>query len=194
MNRTLLALIVTITGCSDCRTIMSSTIPALQSAGPEFQYEPIQCDTDIATPAPKQCIVKTLACGDTVEGNTKVGHSKWGDDFYQKTFCTPQRHDYDESPEIVYALEVPADVEATVRMDSDCADLDVVAVSWNDTKQCPRTEHHIRINECEMDTSVGNGYVRMTTVTKAQTYLVGVDGKNGATGNFRLTVRCTTYR
>ena len=38
------------------------------------------------------------------------------------------------------------------------------------------------------------GYMTITTVEKPETYLIGVDGKQGAHGNFRLAIECSTYR
>ena len=45
-----------------------------------------------------------------------------------------------------------------------------------------------------MDDSAGSGTVLGTAVDKPYTYLVGVDGKKGAVGNYRLTVTCRIYR
>jgi len=185
-----------ILACSslDCGRKAAKVVPAIEKIKPEYGTEPIQCEEPISTPAAKGCVVGSLTCGDSVEGNTAGGVSNWGDDFYQKAFCTPQRHDYDLSPEVVYALEIPADVQAEVRLDSDCADLDVVAVGWANTKKCPSVANSNRIGECEMNTDSGGGYMTLTTVGKPQTFLLGVDGKDGETGNFRLSVKCMTYR
>ena len=67
-------------------------------------------------------------------------------------------------------------------------------MSW-DENRCPTVKHAPAIQkECEMDTRSGGGTLRLTTVKNAQTYLIAVDGKQGASGNFRLTVNFGTYR
>ena len=134
----------------------------------------------------------TLACGETLSGNNEFGTANFDDDFYQGKFCTPQRSRYVESPEAIYMLEVPADIKAVVTLTSECEDLDLVALSWNETERCPTIKHNI--SECEMDTHTGGGSVTLTTVTRAQKYLVIVDGKKGLTGNFELAVECSEYR
>jgi len=153
---------------------------------------PDPCSEPVPTPAPQGCVMGTLACGETLSGNNEFGNANFDDDFYQGKYCTPQRSRYVESPEAVYMLEVPADIKAVVTMTSDCEDLDLVALSWNETGRCPTIQHNI--SECEMDTHPGGGSVTMTTVTRAQKYLVIVDGKKGVTGNFELAVECSEYR
>ena len=138
-------------------------------------------------------ITGSLTCGGTVEGTTEGGSNSFGDRFYQSAFCTPARQHYDDSPEAIYRLEVPADIEAKVTLDSPCADLDLAAISWiGDT--LPTDAQTNRVRECEMDTHAGGGSIKLTTVDKAQPYLVVVDGKDGEAAAFRLTVSCRTYR
>ena len=174
---------------------VAKVVPAVQAVGGGgVQHEEIQCDTPIETRTPKGCTIETITCGSVVEGNNRVGQRNWGDDFYQKAFCTPNRYDYDDGPEAVYRLEMPPNIQADVRLDSDCEDLDVISMSWTDTSRCPGMQHVGSIRECEMDTHTGGGSIRMTTVDNPQVYVVAVDGKHGVTGNFRLTVECSTYR
>jgi hypothetical protein len=45
-----------------------------------------------------------------------------------------------------------------------------------------------------MSTKRGGGTIRITSVDKPESHLIIVDGKKGVTGNFRLSVKCTTYR
>ena len=186
---------VMVLGCTDsCGKQAAKVLPVLEKVNPDYAEPELACDPAFPTASPSGCVIQTITCGDQVEGNTASGRFNWGDDFYQKAFCTPQRHDYDDSPEAIYMLKVPGDVQADIRLESPCADLDLVAVGWNDATTCPTVAHTIRIVECEMGTKGGSDSVRMTTVEKPQSYLIGVDGKNGATGNFRITVKCSTYR
>jgi len=128
-----------------------------------------------------------------IEGTTVGGKSNFGDTFYQKTKCTPQRNRYDDSPEAIYQLNVAGDTKVSIRLDSNCADLDPFAIYWL-RSDCPTAKHGHSISECEMNDRPGGGSFILTTVTKPQTYLVGVDGKYGAKGNFRLEIRCTNWR
>ncbi len=187
-------------GCSgeSCNGVgkkAAKVVPVLEKVNPDYATSDLQCDEPIATGVAKNCSIKTLTCGDEVEGSTSSGSMNWGDDFYQKAFCTPNRYDYDEGPEASYKLHVPADVQADIHLESPCEDLDVIAVAWIYDK-CPEFAHADagRIRECEMDTDRGSGSVRVTTVNKAQTYLVVVDGKEGVSGNFRISVKCSSYR
>ena len=153
---------------------------------------PDPCEDEVATPAPSGCAMATIACGETIQGNNDAGAFVFDDDFYQGKYCTPQRNRYSESPEAVYMLNVPGDIKAVVTLTSECEDLDIAAISWNESDRCPTTQHNIA--ECEMDTHSGGGSVTMTTVTRAQNYLLIVDGKKGVTGNFELKVECSQYR
>ena len=153
---------------------------------------PDPCLDPVPTPAPQGCVMDTLSCGETLSGNNQFGTANFDDDFYQGKYCTPQRNRYVESSEAVYMLEVPADIKAVVTLTSECEDLDLVALSWNEPQRCPTIKHNI--SECEMDTHPGGGSVTLTTVTRAQKYLVIVDGKKGVTGNFELAVDCSEYR
>ena len=171
----------------------AKVVPAVEKINPEYGTEPVDCGKPYPTPAMVGCVMDTITCGGSIEGNTAAGGAmKFGDDEYQHWYCTPQRNDYEESPEAIYALEVPADIWADITLVSDCADLDVVAIAWQDTKRCPTVANNII--ECEMDTSDRGGKIHVTTVNKPQTYLLVVDGKHGAEGNFRLDVKCHTYR
>lgn len=169
-------------------------VPALEKVDENLAMDDVPCGDSIKTPPPSGCAIAHITCGDTVEGNNENGPNNWGDDFYQKVMCTPQRNDYELSNEAIWALDMPPNVEAVLRLESPCADLDLVSVGWPDTSTCPKLENYTRIRECEMDTHPGGGTVKMTTVDRAQTYLVGVDGKGGDHGNFRITVTCRTYR
>ena len=181
-------------GVNEATRPIAKVVPAVEKVAAEATREPIQCDEQIKTGQPRGCTIETITCGSVVEGSTVGMARRWGDQFYVSAFCTPYRHYYEEAGEAVYRLEMPPNIQADVRLDSDCADLDVVSMSWADTTSCPGEEHVGRIRECEMDTHDGGGSIRMTTVDKPQVYLVGVDGKQGAAGNFRLTVVCSTYR
>lgn len=149
------------------------------------------CDPALPTPATNGCVAGTISCGQTIEGSTADAPLRFGDDFYVYHFCTPQRHDYDDSPDLAYMLTVPGDKKATISVTSDCADLDVSAMTWEEPGRCPRAEGR-RLNECEMRPKHNETVV--ATVTHPQTYMVVVDGRNGSAGNFSLTVQCDDYR
>ncbi|MCB9766268.1 MAG: hypothetical protein H6739_41215 [Alphaproteobacteria bacterium] len=147
------------------------------------------CDDDALSEVPvsANCVSGTLSCGGSVEGHLKGGENHWDDDFYRGKYCTPLPQKYD-GPERVYRFDVPAEHLVQVELISPCEDLDLFAMVWSDTSRCPREEH--LVSECEADVTSGGGKVTIYTDRNPKTYLVGVDGKHGATGPFKLVARC----
>ncbi len=185
---------LSILACSgtNCGRAVYTLIPAVEKLDPEFGTEPVPCDADFPTPAPRGCAMTEIHCGETLEGNTSYGKANFGDDFYRAAFCTVEANQYQLATEAIYTLTVPGNDMAEIHLASDCAELDVVAVAWAEDDRCPTASH--RIVECEMDVSSRGGSVQVATVDRAQTYLIAVDGKQGAVGNFRLSVDCWNYR
>ena len=181
--------------CNDLGYVATQAVPALEQVNPSWGAPPVDCDDKRPSPKPvRGCVSNEIACGDIIEGTTIGGVNHFGDTFYQQATCTVQRNDYERSPEAIHKLRLDADVKAVIRLDSNCEDLDHFAFYWEDSK-CPTDKHAHRITECEMDVRAAGGKeLVVTTVTKPQTYLVGVDAKYGAQGNFRLTVDCYLYR
>lgn len=182
-----------LSGCNGCGNNVARVIPALEVINPEYSAVPLPCGDPLPTNRPGgNCVIGELTCGDVIEGSTSVGNRNFGDGIYRNAFCTVERHHYDNAPEAAYRLSVPANRRATIQLDSNCVDLDVVAIAWEETDRCP-TERHA-IHECEMDVSSGGGTIAVQTVDRPQRYILAVDGKDGAEGNFRLTVSCSEYR
>lgn len=182
------------TGCDELGRNAAKVFPVLEKVDEDYAAPSIDCKHPYPTPSPRSNgIVGTLECGSVVEGNTADGSRLLGDNFYQGAFCTPERNQYDNSPEIIYRLHVPADLEAEVKLISDCVDLDLVGISWQE-ESVPRVEHKGRINQCDMDIGRKGGKLRLNAVGKDWYYLVGIDGKAGVTGNYRLSVKCYTFR
>ncbi len=186
--------------CDSMGYIATKAVPSIEQVKPSWA-NPVDCDEKRVAPAitKKKCFAEMLSCDINsapiiIEGTTIGGKSLIGDDFYQGAKCDPARtYFFRDSPEAIYQLTVAPDTKAEIRLDTNCAELDVFAASW-DRKSCPTKKHASMIRECEMDTKEGDGAIILTTVTKPQTYLVGVDGKEGASGNFRLTIQCSAYR
>jgi len=178
--------------CDNIARTSAKVFPWVEKVNPDLAEDPVECSPDYNTPTPRNgCIMADLQCGSIVEGSTVTGGKNWGDEFYANHFCSVERHQYHEAPEAIYRLHVPPNLRATIKLISNCAELDLAAVGWPEDR-CP-TEQHM-IHECEMDVSRGGGSVVVQTVDNPQYFLVGVDGKNGETGNFRLEVSCHTYR
>ena len=53
---------------------------------------------------------------------------------------------------------------------------------------------HIRIDNLTAKRKISATPIKLSSVGKDITYLVGVDGKKGASGNYRIMVQCRTYR
>lgn len=140
-----------------------------------------------ADPLIDTCVTGTLRCGDIIEGNTTGGPKGWSDDFYRAHYCLPLPQHY-TGPERIYRLDVPADTRMEARLESPCADLDLFALVWQDNSTCPHADHIA--TECEADDRGAGGKVQVMTDRNPKTLLIGVDGKQGATGVFRLQVTC----
>ena len=192
---------ISLFACDDLRKAATIAIPSIEDAKPSWA-RPVDCD-DNRVPVPstkKKAFVDRIDCDVnqtepyTIEGTTKGGNKLMGDGFYQKAACTPARtYFFRDSPEAMYQLRIAPNTLAEIRLDSNCADLDPFAYRWERTS--PPTEAHASVSDsCEMDTDVGDGKIVVTTTDNPQTYLIGVDGKNGEEGNFRLTIVCRSYR
>ena len=181
-------------GCEDAGHIAAKAVPALEKVDPSWGSPRVDCEEQRTPPKPvRGCVVEKVQCGDVIEGTTVGGPNNFGDDFFQGAYCTPQRNNYENSPEAVYQLRLEGNVKAVLRVDSNCADLDPFAFNWSDSR-CPTDQHRSNIRECEFDDKPGGGTIVLTTVDNPQTYMIGVDGKQGAAANFRMTIECSLYR
>lgn len=149
------------------------------------------CELDLKQPA-ADCAIAMLKCDSAVEASNAGQGKRFDDDFYQSKYCTPQRHRYADSPEAIWAIDLPADTQADVILHTDCVDLDLFSIRWPESTSCPSRSSGA--GECEGSTKSGDDTVRITTVNRAERHLLWVDGKEGATGNFRLEVKCRNYR
>ncbi|MFZ5479153.1 MAG: hypothetical protein ACOZNI_20485 [Myxococcota bacterium] len=178
--------VLMLAGCIQAKMAWQKVEEKVAEAKERASIPPMECDAPVDEGEPVGCISGTLRCGDVVEGTTEGGDDLWDDPFYARHFCFPAGDDYG-GPERVYRLEVPANQDVTIRLDSDCVDLDVAALAWDYAGKCPTVNHNIP--ECESTNRSGGGKVRLNTF-KARDYLVVVDGKKRETGTFRLTVQC----
>lgn len=138
-----------------------------------------------ASPTPEGCVTGPLSCGSVVEDATASGHADWSNDFYRTLFCHPIHHDWD-GPERVHRLVLPEQTVAEVTLEAR-DDLDLFALSWPHD-DCPTTE--MSVSSCDADVGTAGGELTLVTQTRAQTFLVAVDGKAGVDGPYRLSVAC----
>lgn len=180
-------------GLLNCGRTVNKIIPAVREIDPDFNTEPVDCEHDYPAPSPKGCYIERISCKSVIEANNASGFRQFDETFYQSQKCTPERHGYAEGQDSPYALDLPPNTWADIILTSDCADLDVFSATWDKPTKCP-TASHTNINQCEADTSRRGGSILITTVNKPEKHLVWVDGKHGAVGNYRLEVKCRTYR
>lgn len=180
-------------GFTNCGRTVHKIIPAVEKLDPEYATEPVDCGDPYPTPGVRGCFIQELRCGDSIEGNNSDGITHFDESFYQAQKCTPERHAYKKGPEAPYWLIVPANTWADVTLASDCVDLDIFSANWDRKTECP-TKSHVNITQCEADTTPRGGTITITTVDRAESHLVWIDGKYGATGNFRIDVKCRKYR
>lgn len=180
-------MIVALGGCGEAQVAWNKMKKQAASAKEAATIPAMPCDAPVSTAPPNACLSGTLTCGQVIEGTTEGGDSAWEDEFYAKNFCFPAG-DGRSGPERVYNFKAPEYQDITIRLDSDCADLDVAAIAWTYDGKCPGVNHNVP--ECESAGAPGGGKVRLNTF-KSRDYLVVVDGKRRASGTFRLTVTCT---
>lgn len=152
-----------------------------------------QCD-DLQDGGPMSgpdCITGEISCGETVIGHTAGGWDKntFTKRMYEKDFCTPAFHDYDQGDERVYRLTVPeGDHRAFVTLDSPCADLDLGAFKFRGDV-CP-TQSSL-VSRCEMKPKPKGQQEVVELVSRHQTqWFIVVEGKAQEAGLFSLTVQC----
>lgn len=135
------------------------------------------------------CVTASISCGETVIGHTRGGVKRFDSRFYEKNFCWPSTVDHEGGDERVYKLVMPeGEWRAYVWMDSPCADLDLIAMNWND-KQCPSPSAGIQ--RCEANIVEGVGDERVELVHQGQaTWLLVVEGADDEEGAFALHVMC----
>lgn len=173
-------------GCREAQQAVEKVRRAAVSAKEEVTTPSLPCDAAVPSDPPRGCLTSTLQCGDVVEGTLDGGQANWNDDFYAGIFCFPAGDDR-SGPERVYRLDAPANQDITIKLQSDCVDLDLAVLAWQYEGTCPTVNH--LIPECEGENRTGGDVVRLNTF-KARDYLVAVEGKHGKTGPFRLTVQC----
>lgn len=176
----------TLLACQQLDATWTKAKNAAVAAKEQASIESLPCDADVPREEPHNCISGELTCGSVIEGTTEGGDAFWKDDFYSTNFCFPAGDDR-SGPERVYLMKVGAKKDVRIRLDSDCVDLDVAAIAWEYEGTCPTVSHHVA--ECEANGRKGGGEVRLNTFN-ARDYLVVVEGKNKASGPFRLTVTC----
>jgi hypothetical protein len=191
---TLLPLVLLCVSCDFLGRNLARFIPALEKTNEDWAPAQMDCESTIPTQRPTSCVAGRIACGDIVEGYSGAGDKRWNDTFWRGNRCTTIAGGYGKAPEMTYRLKLPPNTRAVVKLVSDCVDLDVFGMRWEEKGTCPANRHAERIAECEMDDSPRGGAISLNSTTKPITYLVGVDGKKGAIGNYRLSVQCQKGR
>jgi len=125
-----------------------------------------ECVSTAGCPA---CVVDgVLSCGDTLSANNGSGASDFAD--YS---CT----NYDQSgPELKYVFAVPPDTEVTVNLDYHEVDQEIMLLG----------------NACDPNDCLVYGDNAATFgVLSGGPFVLVIDGYNGASGDFTVSVECT---
>lgn len=186
----LMPLVMLTMSCDFVGRTMAKFIPALEKTNEDWAPPQMDCESNIPTRSPTRCVAGKIRCGDIIEGHSAAGKKRWDDAFYRGAKCVPASHGYTAAPEMTYRLKLEPHTDAVVTLVSDCADLDLFGFRWEEKGSCPTNKHYQRIGECEMDDTKRGGKIKLNSVMKPATYLIGVDGKKGAVGNYRLSVEC----
>ena len=87
----------------------------------------------------------------------------------------------------MYSLQIPASTEATIRLESPCAELHLASFRWEDSDSCPSAEG--TAHACEMDARSDSPEIKITSI-KPERNLIIVDGVSGLDSVYRLSVTC----
>jgi hypothetical protein len=174
-------------GCDRITELTQTTVTSTPST---VTLSATDCSSSGEAAPAHACLSGELSCGSVVTGTTMGGDSAWDDGFYSQAFCFPSG-DRHSGSERVYSLALPKNTEATVTLQSDCVDLDLVVLAWHYEGSCPNIGHPIA--ECEGDNKRGGGQVKLQSFN-TRDYLVGIDGKGGAVGPYTLRVDCRDLR
>lgn len=173
-------------GCQDIQHAAQKVKRAADEAKERATTPAMPCDAAVDEKAPSACLSGILQCGGTIEGTNKGGEKNYDDEFYANKFCFPAGDDR-SGPERVFLFKAPANQDIELKLQSDCVDLDLVAIAWNYDGTCPTSNH--LTPECEAQNHAGSDRVRLNTF-KERDYIVIVEGKRGAVGTFRLSADC----
>jgi hypothetical protein len=162
---------------------------------PEIALSAKQCSdlTDGGPVKGPDCVTDTIECGQTIIGHTVGGTKKFDTRFYEMNFCWPGTIQRDGGDERVYKFRFPPGAwRAKFVLDTPCADLDVVAFTW-DKSTCPGNRTEVR--ECDSRREAGSKREFAEAVTDGRDvwtdWLVVVEGIGQEEGPFALTVQCT---
>ena len=178
----------------------SGGVKGLMNAGTKSGPPPIapgitmsQCgDLEDGGPvAGPDCFTGTIECGQTIIGHTKGGVDRYNTRFYEQNFCWPGTINRNGGDERVYKFSFPDNGKwiGKVTLDTPCADLDVVAMTW-DKSTCPTASTNVA--ECDSKRRAGTSREVADLITdgKWQDWAIIVEGIGDEEGAFALTMQC----
>lgn len=155
----------------------------------------LDCQASPATPSPGHdslpaCITDNISCGETVVGTTVGGSTHYDSTGYDDGACLNVGENY-SAPERVYSLTVPAHNAYTVTAHV-CPGLKLRRVYGLGSTSCP-TLNFQNGATCEQAFDRGGGLQELTATNGQEhdlRYELVIDGKDGATGSYSLSVEC----
>ena len=146
----------------------------------------LDCEADWEHHGSETCMPRAIECGDTITARIGDGNSFFDDEIYVSKFCGT--HENYGGAEAIYTLLLPERTEAIISLDTSCADLDLVALRWEETDRCPGISD--RITTCEMDQIHETAEIKIQTINRPERHLVVVDGPAADNDAFQLQVAC----
>jgi hypothetical protein len=137
-------------------------------------------------------ITDVIKCGQTVVGHTRGGVNKFNTRFWEKHFCWPATEQHDGGDERVYKFVAEGRGRAYFTLDTPCADLDIMAMTWSGSR-APTLDSNVK--DCEAKVLSGTKRERIEVPTlEGMEYLIVVEGKSSEEGLFALTAQCGPWR
>ena len=162
------------------------------SETPNWADLDIDCDApvDDLTWDSSTCIANELECGDSIVATNVGGPSTLDGGAYASFWaCAVVGTDSYTGSEQHFYFTHPGTGYIRIGLDSPCEDLDLFAVRF-DGGSC--LQEGISIVECDGQVSSGGGWFYIWNNEPAG-YVIVVDGANGETGPYGVTVNCDDY-
>jgi len=162
------------------------------STTPSWAKLDIDCDTPVEDLSwnSSTCQAAELTCGDSIIATNVGGPSNLDGSAYSSFWaCAVVGRDSYTGSEQHFFFEHPGTGYVRIGLDSPCEELDIFAIRW-DGGSC--VQEGLSIVECEANIDSSGGWFYIWNNSPSG-YVIVVDGPNGETGPYGVTINCDDY-